>query len=159
MIIAVDPGVNEAGVALFEDGELVAAWLSRGCGWHSTSRQVCSDVSGRFSPYALDEIVIEAPQIYKQRLLKGDPNDLVDVALCAGAVAGGLAAWSQEASVQVYFPAQWKKQVPKRIKNKRDIAKLTDEENGRVEWPRGKEDKTHVADAIGIGLYQLKRRS
>jgi hypothetical protein len=56
------------------------------------------------------------------------------------------------------LPSGWKKQTPKRIKNRRDVAKLSDEENARVEWPRAAEDRTHVADAIGIGLHHLKRR-
>lgn len=159
MILAVDPGVNEAGVALFEDGELVAAWLSRGAGWHSTASQVLTDVALRVVPDVFEEVVIERPQVYRQRLLKGDPNDLIDVALCAGAVAGKLASWGHGVVVTTYRPGQWKKQVPKRIKNKRDVAKLSDDENDRILWPTSKEDKTHVADAIGVGLYHLKRRT
>lgn len=160
MIVAVDPGVNEAGVALFDDGELACAFLSRGPGgWLETAKQVVLDVGGRVPLPQVAELVVETMQVYRQRLLSGDPNDLVDVAMGAGAVAGLLSAVWRDVAVTVYRPAEWKKQVPKRIKNARDVAKLSDEESARVEWPRARADKTHVADAVGIGLHHLKRRS
>ena len=161
MIVAVDPGKREAGVALFDDGELAAAWLSRGDGWFETARAVYDDVFRRIpGAHLIRTVVIERPQVYRQRQLKGDPNDLVDVALCAGAVAAEICSRPPPApEIVTYLPGTWKKQVPKRIKNKRDVAKLSDEENARVEWPRSAENKTHVADAIGLGLFHIKRRT
>ena len=150
MIISLDPGVKKAGVAVFHDKKLTEAWLAHGKNWQDTAQNVKSHFIACYSA----ELVMEKPQVYVQSKLKGDPDDLIGLALMAGCVAGMLSAGVK--SVYLYFPRQWKGQVPKNIMTARTKEKLSDEERSRVDLP-AKYLQHNVWDAVGIGLYHLKR--
>ena len=91
-----------------------------------------------------------------QRAQVGDPNDLVDVALVAGACAGLLPA-----KVAFVKPRRWKGTAPKRVTNRRTREVLTSEEVhvytvAMTAVPAGL--RHNVLDAIGIGLWALGRK-
>jgi len=160
-LIAIDPGVKCAGVAVFDScGELAAAWLAKGGSWTETATAVRNELVTRYMPplLAKAEIAIEVPQIYTQAKLKGDPNDLVDLALMAGCFVGLMAG--PQTRVTGYRPRQWKGQVPKNVMTKRIQGKLSPDEHERVELPTAKELQHNVWDGIGIGLHheRIKRR-
>ncbi len=151
MILSVDAGVKVAGAAAWNDGKLVSAWLARGKTWYETAFQLMKDTT--FIP---DILVIEVPQIYSEHKLTGDPNDLIDVALMAGAVQGLFASFECPLQVVCYRPGQWKGQVPKAIMGRRILARLSEAEKATIE--SCPESMRHNAiDAAGIGLKYLHR--
>ena len=150
MMVSYDPGVKVAGVALWEASELRTAFLARGDGWLSTAHAAL-----RGMPWypEITEIAIEIPQVYVQSRLKGDPNDLITVALNAGAFCSQF----PNITPTEYRPHEWKKQVPKAILAKRTQTRLSIDELNCIEQAP-KALMHNVFDAIGIGLHHLKRK-
>lgn len=151
-LMTVDPGKN-LGWAVFEDGRLIEAGLivddSRpGPPW---LLRVVEGVDNVCAQYVPDEVVIEIPQVYQQRLLKGDPNDLVDVAVIAGAAAATVVPF---ATPQLIRPHVWKGNRPKAVDNWHTFEVLDDEEKSKI--PSGAK-RHNVLDAVGIGLWKLGR--
>lgn len=156
MILTLDPGAKACGVALFKSKRLQSAWLARTKGdWAEMARAVYFSVQARMGPHRLDEIstiVIERPQVYVASRSKGDPNDLITLALIAGRVTG----YFPKAAAIDRKPAQWKGQVPKEIQIERTRQKLSPAEKERIEkTPKSLEH--NVLDAIGIGLRHVGR--
>ena len=155
--LAVDPGLRGCGVALFDDSAL--QWASyvenimrdgRGPPRHGAmARRVHNVVSSQFG--FVKNLVVEFPRIYPKgpKDRRSDPNDLLDVA----GVAGALAAIYEE--VCWVFPQEWKGQVPKEVMNARVMKRLTPEEAGRIVSVGSKDHNT--LDAVGIGLHHLGR--
>lgn len=156
MIVNVDPGKKMAGVAVFEDRKFSSAWLARGRNWLDTAIVIIDELGRRYSEEVLASAhwVIELPQIYTQDKLRGDPNDLVSLVLVVGALGAMI---GDQNRITTYLPRQWGGTVPKDIKNKRVQKKLSDEELSRVELP-AKSYQHNVWDAIGIGMYHVRRR-
>lgn len=154
MLIAVDPGQTDAGVAIFEDYELTSAFLARSTGWFKTARTAFQRLAKDFPKEVLFNatLVIEVPDIYKPRHLKGDPNDLTCLSQMGAALAGFLGTEPIE-----YLPKQWKGQVPKKIMIERIQSKLSDAEAKRIELPKAKSLHHNIYDAIGIGQFHLQR--
>ncbi len=159
MLIAVDPGVRVAGVAVYEDGELSSAWLARGTGWLNTAQAVWNDLLLRYPLEILGgaSLAIEVMQVYTQSKLKGDPNDLIDVSLMAGALVGTITLAYPGVHITTYRPRQWKGQVPKSIMTRRIKKKLSPDERARMELP-GKDLQHNVYDAVGIGMYHERKK-
>jgi hypothetical protein len=105
---------------------------------------------------ALDTVVIERPQVYVHSRAKGDPNDLITLALVAGAIAGGMRTSRTKLLVVEYRPAEWKGQVPKHVMEKRVKRSLAEHEHERVQLPSAGALAHNVWDAIGIGLHHLR---
>jgi hypothetical protein len=152
MLISLDPGVQVAGVAIFEDFELSRAFLVRGDGWHETASNAWDIIRDSYpaSVLILADVVVEIPQIYDTRQI--DVNDLITLSLMAGAFVGKGSPF-----VTTYLPAQWKGQVPKRIMTNRTKNKLSPEECARVELPSARGLQHNVWDAVGIGLHHLRK--
>lgn len=155
MLVSIDPGVRLCGVAVFEDGELASAWLSKSSGWRTMAYCVVSDLQKRYPLEVLEpgRLVIEKPQIYTQNKLKGDPNDLIDLACVVGAL--GVLMIRQE--LTTYLPRQWKGQVPKHVMIERIKGKLSEDERKRIELPSAKSLQHNVWDAVGIGLHHERK--
>lgn len=132
--ISCDPGVHECFYAGWSDAKLDFV--------HSLRPQYVH------FPAAFSDLVIEIPQVYRGRLQKGDPNDLVDLAFSAGQFAKGFE------HVKKIRPREWKKQVPKKIMMKRILDKLTIRE---LEVLADKATNHNFVDAVGIGLWYLGR--
>lgn len=161
MLLTIDPGKHHNGCALWEDGEMVRAWLDGPL------------IDTQLPNGVITEIAIEIPVVYsrlKTALQDGgrsvggkgkkkpvDPNDLVDLAFFGGINLGRMLAFHPGASSKRYKPAEWKGQVPKAVMNRRVVRRLTDEEHSRIERPGALSLEHNILDAVGIGLYHLKR--
>lgn len=145
-MLAIDPGVHTIGWARFSAYRLTACGLERGDSMLALLRGFRVD--------DVTTLVVEIPQVYSRG--RGDPNDLVDIALVAGAVIGRL-CWADD--VVLVRPAQWKGQRPKGVDNALTLSCLDDDERAivdGVDCPRSL--RHNVIDAVGIGLWQLRRR-
>lgn len=141
-ILGVDPGVQRSGWAVVSeiDGFLLA------CGLTNT-------------PYTVDPrvgaIVVEKPQVY--RAGKGDPNDLINVAVVTGEWLGIF----RDADQVTPLPRQWKGQVPKLAHNARTLGKLTSAENRNYlacVAHINVSARHNVIDAIGLAKWGYKNR-
>lgn len=143
-VLAVDPGVKGIGLSIWIDQTLVCAAYQEVNTLHALSLGL--RILGP------DLIVCEIPQVYVQRLQRGDPNDLVSLALVAGTV---LSCAPEAKAVK---PATWKGQVPKDIHNRRTLAALTPDERALVEAVKPAWKRHNAIDAVGLGLWHFGRR-
>jgi hypothetical protein len=140
-LLAIDPG-NVSGEASFENGKLYLARPLPFC--------------DLFRPgYCADAVVIEVPRHYPYNQ-KGDPNDLIDLAVRVGELKNHFT--EKGATVQLVYPRTWKGTVPKVIHNKRVLRMLTKQEIDLLpKRPRAKDYDHNMLDAIGLGLWKLGR--
>lgn len=145
-LVAIDPGAC-AGVAAFFDRVLVSVGLE------DVSRLPVRCV---YAPGVVDVVIVERPEVYSKGPRQADPNDLIKLALRAGALAQ---AFAPREVIEV-LPKTWKGQVPKEIMAKRILASLSLEERETWLFECGAMSATlrhNAIDAIGIGLYHLGR--
>ena len=152
-VLAIDPGLRATGYAYFCDGVLVRAGLKR---TKLTERADAAAYIGReFAVEFLkpiDALVVEVPQVYQPRLMKGDPNDLVSVALVAGCVLQLPARVRRAVS-----PHQWKGNTPKEVSHTRLLLKLQPVERDVLQSADVPPSLLHnVFDAVGIGKWFIK---
>jgi hypothetical protein len=154
-LLAIDPATKSVAFALFDKGLLSA------CGMRSADSlelllaelRVWNVVEGG----EIDETVIEVPVVYPTPRSKADPEDIVRLAVAAGGAAtaaGGV--------VTIVRPRQWKGTVPKAVHNRRVLRTLkADDPLGykifEASTRRMGKAKHNVIDAIGIGLWRLRR--
>lgn len=150
-LIAFDPALRCSGVAVFIDGRLVSAYsrrvVARGRGapaWAETAEALWAELvqAGHAQPHV---VVVEQQVVYPHA--KADPNDIVQVAGVAGALAGIGA--SLGAAVVGVDPAAWKGQTPKHVIAARSREALSGPELSKVD-PGATLD---AWDAIGLGLW------
>lgn len=163
-LIAIDPGVHSMAIAKFDSaGVLQDAW-NEGSGysslqaivegWGSPTVRLVNRLQSQGMLESPVAIVGERQVVYPgARGLKTNPNDLLDLAMCAGAFYGALCV-EMRASLRLVEPAEWKAQVPKDICRRRIEAMLSDEEKSAIK--KGGE-MHNVYDAIGIGLFATRR--
>lgn len=141
--LAIDPGVKHLGVAVFDGGALVCAGLIK-----TEDKKALSEIL--FTYGYPDSVVVELPQVYQRSKSKGDPNDLIAVAVVVGALQERLRR------VELVKPRTWKGTVKKEVMLKRIVSKLTAEETALL--PKLSKSLVHnVIDAIGIGLFAVGR--
>jgi hypothetical protein len=135
-VLGIDPGLRATGVAIWDGKRMVA----------KTIRPKGRDLQGRIQQLlnrmpliAVKVAVIEKPQVYQGALQKGDPNDLIDLAILVGAVYGQLLA----DHVLLPTPAQWKGQAPKPVHHERI----------RKRVPGLGRCSKDALDAVGLCLY------
>lgn len=158
-LMAVDPGFSASsgtGWAFFDRGALAACGVitpksTRLAEKIEEIRNILDDV-GRM---AVRVFVIEIPRVYPGPRQKGDQNDIIDLAV----VAGALIAPNASEKLLVH-PRTWAGTVPKKIRHERLLRK--ESEGGvlsaaeRARFPGGA--KAHNAfDAVGIGLWAIGR--
>lgn len=169
-LIAIDPGVHSMAIAVFGDGgALLDAWnegrfhVADGRGeddisnvvecWGSPSVRLINRLQSHVR-LERNRIVGERQVVYPgAKGLKTNPNDLLDLAMCAGAFYGALCV-DMAATLTVVEPAEWKAQVPKDITRKRIEGLLSHSEPLSIK--KGGE-MHNVYDAIGIGLFAIGR--
>lgn len=144
-LIAIDPGAR-TGIAIFTDGVLTSAY-DRAFDTPQEEVLALRDAAIIFKP---NRVVVEMPVVYPIKQWKGDPNDLITVAIHVGVA---VAVFSPFCAVELATPRQWKGQRPKAIDNARTLRLLSEDELERIE----KKNSTHALDAIGLGLWALKR--
>ncbi len=158
-LISIDPGVHRTGWAWFDDERRL-----RDAGVVRAS-DIPSAVAGssRFRAFVAEgranvDILIECPVIYPNVRAAGDPNDVLAVAIVAGAYGGALVQFGALAYVK---PATWKGQTPKKVTHARAMGALDSDEFlvwcGRVSPFAETNGRLDVADAIALGLWKLGR--
>ena len=161
----IDPGLKCCGWGLFRDLYLVKAGLSRTKfkTVEERTRDHCSNFINAGLLEKVDIVVIEKPQVYQQRMWKGDPNDLIDLAI----VVGGIVANTRPTViVRTVTPREWKGQLPKEVTEARTRRTLTKRgEQDALEnpvvlgQPKGAPESLlhNMMDGIAIGLAHLQR--
>jgi hypothetical protein len=149
-LIAIDPGKAGLGWAAFEGGRLIETGLIAN-GSLSEAFRALKEVCLKYWP---GDAVIEIPQVYQQRLQKGDPNDLITVAVIAGIVAAAFFPYGIEP--QLVRAHKWKGNRPKAVDNQYTLSLLDEDEKCKLVKVSSKQH--NVLDAVGIGLWRLGRR-
>jgi hypothetical protein len=151
--LSIDPGVRGMAIARWDEGDILMS------AWNTTIGvtgvpPVSAFVEAWSQPgNSAERVVGEKPVVYPgAKGLKTNPNDLLDLAMCAGAFYGMLV--SRGARLRLVEPAEWKAQVPKEITRERIKAILTPQEISRI---RKGGEMHNVWDAIGIGLFASGR--
>lgn len=137
---AIDPGTNYYGYARFEARRLVE------CGYATT----CDVPSWRRS----SPLVIEG-QIARTGS-RARPQNVIDLAFCAGWIRGQY----RGDVIKIEDPQMWKGTIDGAVMLERIKGKLDEREHKLLllelaGWPRSKHE--HVIDAVGIGLWILRR--
>lgn len=135
-ILAIDPGVS-TGWARIVDGQLVAC----GLGDPPVTR-------------SCPKVIIERPQVYRGRASKGDPNDLITLAIQVGRYT------ERFGGAEHVLPHTWKGSVDADVLCRRVLASLTPEEQAvfdRCTASVAKSKLHNVIDAVGIGKWSVKR--
>jgi len=150
-LITVDPGKHLQGIAVFQNMILLQAGIVEAASLRGMTQglfALCSE----FEPAAG---VVEIPRVYQQRDWKGDPQDLIAITIRAGISIAALAPFCEP---QCVHPNTWKGNVPKKIHNQRVLDKLNEVELEIVDKSGVTKTKKHnMIDAIGLGLWKLKR--
>lgn len=172
-ILALDPGTQDVGLAVVQDGLVVAAlWVQRpsapqrcdrcptvpSCS-HATlplmrARMVAAllDAAGPLTAY--DLVVAEWPQVYTWQ--KAPADDLLQVAgvaasICSAAAQEGVPAWC-------YQPREWKGVTKKDVFQAQILACLSGAELALL--PRAPQTGRYLTDpldAVGLALYAAGR--
>jgi hypothetical protein len=142
-ILGIDPGLRACGVAEHHDG----VWRTETI--RPQARDLVERVREILDHFRVqiglpDLVVIELPQVYQGHLQKGDPNDLIKLAVLVGAITALFIC-----PVLLPTPTQWKNAVPKEIHHRRIRAKLP--ELGRC--------SKDAMDAVGLCLYGMERQN
>lgn len=110
-----------------------------------------------------EQALIEIPRVYPVAKWKGDPNDLIKVAVSAGILMGIIfeGCPGRIANVENVFPHTWKGSRPKKIDHTLTLKTLTVEEREIFDAAIkriGKTKAEHAVDAVSMGLWKLERR-
>ncbi len=104
-------------------------------------------------------ILIEKPQVYVTPYSKGDPNDLITLAIQVGRYVE-ICSLCTRCDITLVFPKEWKGQVPKEMHNARILKALSQKETQVLNEHTAKiaKGKMHnVYDAIGLAKYHHAR--
>jgi hypothetical protein len=147
----IDPGKVQAGAALFYEKNLEDVCLLKGSvGELDVACRAVSETAKRWlAGREVDRLICERPSFWRQGGGRGNPNDILDLMATNGSLFAAIPA-----KMRLYAPVtQWKKQVPKDVMAKRIFARLSAEELSLL----GEKPDHNVLDAVGIGLWDLKR--
>lgn len=141
MILGIDPGVSTGWSLWTAKGEFAGAGAS----------------GGDFPLVGVTHAAIERPQIYRASQSKGDPNDIVTLAIQVGQYKERLEA--RGVKVTLVLPTTWKGQLKKEIHHARILGSLPEVEKVRVVKSLETVAKSHrhdTLDAIGLGLWLIR---
>ena len=159
-VLSIDPGLSPkggTGYALFQDGALMHAGLATPSAVRLEDRivAIAHEIRSDCAHYGeLDEVVIEKMKVYSFAKQKGSQGDIIDLAHLGGALLH-LAR-----SAVLVEPAGWKGQVPKDVVQGLVEHRLTENENAALLYslgPVARSRRHNVYDAVGIGLWRLRR--
>lgn len=171
-VLAIDPGAHATGYAYFtDDGVYPSTGRPQGpalerCGLirGKTLIELAFNTAAQVRlPPAPTKVILERPQAYQRRpgKTKGDPNDLILIAIAGGVVLGTVMEHSDIITeVELVRPAEWKGQVPKEISHRRMFANLTKAEcavatSAAATIPISLRHNCY--DGIALGLWALGR--
>lgn len=164
--LGVDVGKHEIGVGLMREKTLIAGALLR------RGHEVGPD---RLSVRVLDwlivkltaqgflalgsaplRVVIEYPQAYRPGQQEGRQQDVVDLALVSGAVAGLIRSRFDSAVIEIILPRVWKKTIDGDAMTDRIERRLTPAEAAALE-PCIASLRHNMIDGVGIALWAVGR--
>lgn len=163
ILLAFDPG-NDTGWSRWDRGELVACGLVHPRDFVSLPEIVFGSFPERWT-WSLT-LTIESQQIYRQRLQKGDPNDIVKLAHKVGSIAMSFQQFYRmryqiALDYEAPEPAEWKGQRSKPICHAQMLPALKEHERAvmmtRILSIKSESQQLDVKDAICLGLWRLKR--
>ncbi len=147
----IDPAVNTVWWAYFERDRLAGPFLFTEAGlfdhvapWTTRAHVKCMN---------LDSLVVEIPQVYAGKA-KGDNNDLINLAIVAGACAAGC-----HQSV-LATPRRWKGTMKKEAHHARLLSKLMLPERRLLETILARYAKGlqhNLLDAVGLAAWLCGR--
>jgi hypothetical protein len=153
-LFSFDPAAAHVGWAVFANQRLAFCGLERG----EPIGEAIGILADKITPNAWSEglrIVVEVPQVYQQRSWRGDPNDLISVALTAGRIAQ---AFESHAIAELVRPHAWKRNAAKAVMLRRIEERLDERERNVLHTAKMPAGLRHnVIDAIGLGLFALDR--
>lgn len=149
MLLAIDPGKDTGWALLDADGVLVR------CGLGDPPLEGAT------------RVIVERPQVYKGRASKGDPNDLITLAIQVGQYKERFLSTGRP--VEEVIPHTWKGSLDPDICCRRVVASLTESEREllmlvltplarapvHAELTAGR--RHNVIDAVGIAKWSLRR--
>jgi hypothetical protein len=172
-LLAVDPGLDSPGAALFRGGVLLdaadivvpdlGAGVSHGQRALAAANAVISWVLCH--NVRISVVAHEWPQIYAASKSKANPNNLIGMAAVDGAVDCAFAIIAaqrgEQLEVRTFLPAEWAGQLPKdtrkgmywkSARGTRIKSRLID-----TEWQIARVLDHDGGDAVGIGCHALGR--
>ncbi|MEI6806160.1 MAG: hypothetical protein WCK49_06595 [Myxococcaceae bacterium] len=165
-ILAIDPGLQATGWAVLSDatGYLLACGIAQPFAQVDRTQTIAEirlkilkiweeRVGFSRNPAVL---AVELPQIYQQKFLKGDPNDLIPLSVMSGLL------WASFNPAKCFLPrpATWKGQVPKEVMQERIVAGLTPKQKSVLAENLHvvpKHLRHNVYDAVGIGQWAFNQ--
>lgn len=159
-LMTLDPGLRGCGIAYFhDDGTLLHAKylknpVKKGGGPEAWLGFLTASEDYRDWNETVDHFVSEFPQVYRAGASKGDPDDLLQLAGIVGVFSANIAAREYLA----IRPREWKGNVPKDVHHARLTKALDDHERLIVEESAPPSLRHNVLDAVGIGLWWLKKQ-
>lgn len=159
MLIALDPGLRDAGLAAFDkDGQLVAAqWVRCDNGegptqWRAMADALCAAVEQIGAPRVL---CVELMQPNAKR-----PATLPRILQLAYTTGAFIGQYGEDVEVCAVDPHLWTAGLDKKRNHPRILARLSPAEQAVLGAALAKTMATkhkEVIDAVGIGLYVLRR--
>jgi hypothetical protein len=147
--VGIDPGMRSTGLCLYDNGVFRAVTIRPKADvladkiWEITNAVTEYVRFQAWTECRVDLLVIERMQIYTTDKSKGDPNDLIPLAMLGGAILARVYAME----ILLPTPAAWKGQVPKTIHHQRIRAKA----------PTLGRCSKDALDAVGLVLWGLER--
>ncbi len=137
MYLSIDPGISTG-----------YAW------WNSKTRQLekCGAAPDYKATQQVDSLIIEVPKIYTARMMKGDPNNIVTLALQVGRYIERFGT----NGLHTVYPNEWKGTQTKGAHHPKIFMALSDKEKEIVRCAgSGLHEKAlgDMFDALGLGLY------
>lgn len=154
-LIAVDPGLREAGVARFEDEVLIScdavcrSYADGPVQWVAMANALAEWIGDGADALAIEYMVTREGRA-----------DAHDALIQLSQVSGGVYTLVDLDDMQAVAPRDWTKSRPKRINHRRIRKRLDDEETEALEAGLNRahpDNYKEVLDAVGIGLHVLKR--
>jgi hypothetical protein len=151
--LVVDPGKKEAGVALFENKNLVYCFLAKAEGPVELAYAIHAKVDSVFGKNKVDRVVCEGQQVYGRG--GGNPNDLFPLSQCVGAVI----ALAKTADYEIILPRVWTKGVKKEARQKVFLESITAENTRKmIKQSCASKSKLHnVIDAVHLGYFYVDK--
>lgn len=156
-MISIDPGTRALGWALWDHGRLVEAGASiapeTAVGASDLARAHLEAIRAWGGPPGAD-VALEIME-WRRGDARSQPADLLVVQAVGCLVAGGIGG-----PVALYAPSKWKGTIPKEVHHERIRETLGPTERAvlsRAEQRTRASNRKEVLDAVGIGLYHLKR--
>ncbi len=155
--IGVDPDTHGCGVAIdwgYGGGQPLAAFLlqSKARTLAERAQEMSNNLAAhvaRLPGFGRVFLCIEGQQIYRSERSKGDPNDILKLAVVTGAVLGALGTRMALEDIELPLPRQWKGGLPKKEHHRR-LARDFPHWVEPVKRDTTDSLQHHVWDAVGL---------